>query len=330
MKKSSYVSEYIKKFPDAANGTLANILIRDLPEIFTDKEATRSSIRYVRGSLGVQARKKRKIKESEKKYSKHKGFNGVPEGLKEINDWKIVNLRLKKTLVLSDVHIPYHSKKALIAALNYGKENGCKDVLLLGDFIDFFSVSYFQKDPRKRNLQNELDTYYKIMDLIRYNFSGRIIYKIGNHEERYNTFMQLRAPELLGVNDFSLSKILRFNHYNITPIYDKKPVKINNNLTALHGHEFAKSVFSPVNPARGLFLRSKTTTICGHYHQTSNHTETDLNGKIISCWSVGCLCNLHPKWMPVNKWGHGFSIIDNKNDDFFAIDNKKIIKGIIT
>lgn len=330
MKKSSYVSEYIKKFPDAANGTLANILIRDLPEIFTDKESTRSSIRYVRGSLGVQARKKRKIKESEKKYSKHKGFNGVPEGLKEINDWKIVNLRLKKTLVLSDVHIPYHSKKALIAALNYGKENGCKDVLLLGDFIDFFSVSYFQKDPRKRNLQNELDTYYKIMDLIRYNFSGRIIYKIGNHEERYNTFMQLRAPELLGVNDFSLSKILRFNHYNITPIYDKKPVKINNNLTALHGHEFAKSVFSPVNPARGLFLRSKTTTICGHYHQTSNHTETDLNGKIISCWSVGCLCNLHPKWMPVNKWGHGFSIIDNKNDDFFAIDNKKIIKGIIT
>jgi hypothetical protein len=48
----------------------------------------------------------------------------------------------------------------------------------------------------------------------------------------------------------------------------------------------------------------------GHHHQTSEHTETNMNGEITTTYSVGCLCELHPAYLPINKWNHGFAIVD--------------------
>jgi hypothetical protein len=64
--------------------------------------------------------------------------------------------------------------------------------------------------------------------------------------------------------------------------------------------------------------------MCFHFHQTSEHTEPTISGEIITCWSVGCLCNLHPEYMPLNKWNHGFAEIYNE-DGFFNVKNRKII-----
>ena len=49
-------------------------------------------------------------------------------------------------------------------------------------------------------------------------------------------------------------------------------------LNLVHGHEFGGSIFSPVNIARGLFLPGKVSAMQGHNHQTSEHTESNMNG----------------------------------------------------
>jgi hypothetical protein len=99
-------------------------------------------------------------------------------------------------------------------------------------------------------------------------------------------------------------------------------------LNVIHGHEFGQSFFNPVNPARGLFLRAKTSTLAGHNHQTSSHHENNLNGKPTACFSMGCLCDLSPEYRPFagTKWNHGFAIVD-LDGETFRVHNHRIING---
>ncbi len=103
-----------------------------------------------------------------------------------------------------------------------------------------------------------------------------------------------------------------------------------NNLWGIHGHEYVGGISAPVNPARGLFLKAKVSTFQGHNHQTSEHTEPTLTGKMVTTWSLGCLSELHPAYMPLNKWNHGFAEVDlDPNGEDFEFNNKRIFKGKI-
>ena len=59
-------------------------------------------------------------------------------------------------LFLTDIHVPYHNIPALTAALKYGLENEINTIYINGDLIDFYAISRFQKDPRKRDLASEI------------------------------------------------------------------------------------------------------------------------------------------------------------------------------
>jgi hypothetical protein len=53
-----------------------------------------------------------------------------------------------------------------------------------------------------------------------------------------------------------------------------------------------------------------------------------MNGDITTTWSLGCLCELHPAYLPINKWNHGFAIVDVDGNNFH-VRNKRIHKGVI-
>lgn len=135
------------------------------------------------------------------------------------------------------------------------------------------------------------------------------------------------SGELDGVDEFKLEEIIKARAEGIEVISDKKIIKAGD-LNIVHGHEFGGSVFSPVNVARGLYLRAKVSAMQGHNHQSSEHTESDMNGNIKTTWSAGCLCELHPAYLPINKWNHGFAMVDIDGDNF-EVRNKRIYKGKI-
>ena len=84
-----------------------------------------------------------------------------------------------------------------------------------------------------------------------------------------------------------------------------------------------------IEDARGLFLRGKASAMQGHNHQTSEHTEPNMDGKIMTTWSIGCLCELHPQYMPINRWNHGCAFIEVADDGDFQVQNKRIMGGDI-
>jgi hypothetical protein len=82
-----------------------------------------------------------------------------------------------------------------------------------------------------------------------------------------------------------------------------------------------------VNPARGFFLKTKANFLGGHHHASSTHTESDINDNIIGAWSMGCLCELHPHYHPINKWNHGMATVEIDRSGEFNVNNIKIING---
>ena len=234
-----------------------------------------------------------------------------------------------RLLILSDVHIPYHNVEAVTLALQYGKDRNANGIMLNGDILDFYGLSTFEKDPRKRRFSAELEMGRQFLSILRKEFDGVPIYfKLGNHCERYERYLRIKAPELLDVAEFRMDVLLKFGELGVELIDDKRIIKFGN-LNIMHGHEFGKSVFSPVNPARGLYMRGKENCIAGHNHQTSSHVEPSMNGHVVNTWSTGCLCELHPSYMPINKWNLGFAYAEREQDNGFTVHNHTIIKGKI-
>ncbi len=84
----------------------------------------------------------------------------------------------------------------------------------------------------------------------------QIYFKFGNHDERYQHYLWQKLGELNGVEDFELENLIKKRVTGIKFITDKRIIKAND-LNIVHGHEFASSIISPVNIARGLYLRSR-------------------------------------------------------------------------
>jgi hypothetical protein len=139
-------------------------------------------------------------------------------------------------------------------------------------------------------------------------------------------YLMTKAPEIYDTEEFRLDILFKSAEKGFEYIAGKRVIEIGK-LRAIHGHEYGNGVNTPVNAARNLFLKSKSCTIEGHFHATSEHTETNIDGDVITCWSVGCLCGLHPEYRPLNKWNNGFCHIDTWGNGQFNIDNLRIIKG---
>ena len=235
----------------------------------------------------------------------------------------------KRIGILSDIHVPYHSIESLSAAITYLKKDKIDGLLLNGDTIDCHRLSRFIKDTKKRNFKLELDTFKELFNVFEKQFNCPIYFKVGNHEERYEHFLQEKAGELVGVEEFEFENIIKARARGIQIIGEKRVMKLNG-LNGIHGHEYIGGIAAPVNVARGLYLKGKVSAFQGHNHATSEHSETDMNGKIVTTWSIGCLSELHPAYMPLNRWNHGFAVVDlDENGEDYEFRNKRIFKGKI-
>lgn len=326
------VQEVIAEFPKSPTLTLARKIYSENPELFNTLETARSCVRYYRGTKGSKSRKDRGITERPEP-AKHANAMGIPNPFHlpetDETEWEpyVIPKAVTRLLVLSDVHIPYHNIEAVTLAIEYGKRKNVNGIMLNGDILDFYGLSTFEKDPRKRRFSEELEMGRAFLKVLRKEFEGvPIYYKLGNHEDRYERYLRIKAPELLDVQEFRMDVLLKFGEIGVELIDDMRIVHFGR-LNIMHGHEFGRSVFSPVNPARGAYMRAKENCIIGHHHQTSSHAEPTMNGKVVNTWSQGCLCELHPAYMPINKWNRGFAYVEREDDGDFTVHNHTIING---
>lgn len=322
--KAKIIREYISKFPNVPKAALARKIYKENSIIFKDAETVRSSIRRITGSNGNLNRKQAEHKDMFQPL--RKSTYDLPTSY--ANDYSAYEINQSKILIISDLHFPYQDNKAIELALDYGKDKKVNCILINGDLIDFANISRHEKDFRARSIAEEFEAVRKFLKALRLNFpKAKIVFKHGNHDERWEKFLYSKAPEIFDVHEFQLEVLLKLGELKIETVKDKRPIKIGK-LTALHGHELAGGGAGGVNPSRATFLKTLDSVIVGHYHKTSQHTETSMNGEVISVNSTGCLCGLNPLYMPINKHNLGFAYLelDIKTGNY-QLENLKIVKG---
>ena len=324
MKKQELVDEAVKQYIDMPTLTLAKLLMSNHPTVFTKIDNVRAMIRYRRGNKGQRNRNVAKKNYGEMYRKNGKAGYKIPSSdTKPNRAYRLVN---GKWLILSDIHIPYHNEEALEIALADGEANNIDHILLNGDTCDFYNCSSYQRDPEERDLANELTKTRQFLSHLRFRFpKARIVFKIGNHEDRWERYLYHKAPELIGVANFEMYYVLEFSKYGVELVKSMQKVKAGKHLTILHGHEVRNT---GVYPARTLLQRTHVCSIAGHNHRTSTYSEKTADQKIIGSWTTGCLCDMQPDYMPINQWNHGFAILELNGNDF-TVHNKRILNGVI-
>jgi predicted phosphodiesterase len=326
------------KHGDFANKTLAREIISNNPHLFEDSdlESVRSLIRKYRGANGEHNRKtshKKIIAEAQRdptkvyEYLQKFSKRSVQE---KTEDWHLpMNNATERVLILSDVHLPYHDLDALQAAVHYGIQQEITAIYLNGDIVDFADISRWTKPVGTPSVKVEKEMLIEFLTWLN-ELDVPIYYKLGNHEDRWRHYLLRQAPEFAADEYFTLEHYLSVKHL-VDDWIDSSQKAYFGKLMVLHGHEFGQSLFSPVNPARGLFLRAKCSVLAGHNHQSSYHAENTANEHEIGCWSTGCLSTLKPEYRPMayTKWNHGAAIVTVNEDRTYHVDNFRIMKGKI-
>lgn len=326
--KKDIVQDYIQRFPELPNKTLAAMIFTKEEGLFTDVEAARKMIRYYKGADGAVSKK---AADNQNRKVEH---STIKEGLRKLGliskaeNMESVELGAGSYLILSDIHLPFHDEDALALAIEYGLNHKVDALILNGDILDCYDVSRFGKELRRPKISEELEMGRQFLKYVSEKFP-RVLYKIGNHEERMRAYVLRNARELGDLQEVSLEYLLRFPEYGIEAV-NREMIKLGG-LIVMHGHEMGESIFSPVNPARGYFLKAKASTLIGHYHQVSHHSENNLHGEQVGVWSTGCLCSLSPDYRPYayTKWSNGFAYVTVNEDDTFQVKNFRILNGKI-
>lgn len=319
------VVEYLTKYPETPSLTLARKLKLDFPLLFPSLDAARSAVRYQRGTHGKINRKRIKNPMNHKTIDP----NRLPKSYTVDRKPHRIPASCRNVLIISDLHIPYHNKKAIEIALNDGLQNNADCIIINGDLLDFHHLSRFQKDPHKRKTKQEFEAAREFLIYLREMFpAAHIVWNEGNHDARYTNWLASHALEIFDDAYYSLNERLGLQDLAIHFV-SQHVLTYAGKLSISHGHNIVRGIFAPVNAARGVFLKTKESHLIGHTHSVSEHTEKRLSKEIITTWSTGCLCELNPDYDPfVNKASHGYAFVTLDAKGNYSVRNYRIYNGV--
>jgi predicted phosphodiesterase len=235
-------------------------------------------------------------------------------------------VKQKKVLFIPDVHCPFHDNVALEALYNFMNWWKPEKVIILGDLVDFYALSSFNKDPRRAlQLQKELDSSVQVLKDIRDRAPKADIHFIkGNHEHRLKKYLWSNSKELDGLRALQMEKLLEFDRFNIK-YHDNGRMKYKG-LVFKHGNVVRKySGYS----AKAEFEKNGTSGVSGHTHRLSVYRHTNESAPYIWIES-GCLCKLNAEYLngETPNWQQGFSVgYFKQNSSRFLLETIPIIKG---
>ena len=334
LKNTEIVHEYLEKFPEAPSKTLARKIYNENTGFFSSFESAYSRVRYYRGQQGKRQRDSL-IKGSNKNFKKELKTKVtqtqlfLPESHTKVRNQFTFPTGCMRLGIFGDVHIPFHDNTALETMFIKFEEENVDSILINGDLLDFYQLSFHEKDPRVIHFKDEIEAGKEFLAYLRDRFPGIPIYYItGNHENRFERYLRIKASELLDMDEFRLDVILHVAEYRIEFIPFRSKV-VFGDYTIEHGDKIPGA--GGVVPARTLLMRLKSNSIVNHFHKSSESSQRVYGvgePTTIKAYSLGCMCDLAPEYMEINEWNHGFAILKRIKDKV-SVTNYKIEGNII-
>lgn len=214
-------------------------------------------------------------------------------------------------LLIPDTHIPFHDQRCWRIMLKAAKAWKPDTVVIKGDFLDCFGISFFDRDPRRESsLSRELVTAkHKIKELETLG-AFTYIYCEGNHEERIRRHIARMNRNLgaIAAERLKLRDLLELDaKWEWVPY--KKHRKVGEGLYVTH--DVGKHGVTAVRDA-GQRYTGHSVSI-GHVHRGEVIYGRDIQGRVGSASCSGWLgsfpeADYMPPGSTVRDWVQGFGI----------------------
>ncbi len=222
---------------------------------------------------------------------------------------KATLLPFRRILIFSDVHIPFHAKKAWKLLLKV-VALGWDEIVINGDFADCLSVSFHPRNPQRRyRLHLEIAAINKCLDELQAAAGdAKITYIGGNHEYRLDRYIAEKAPELYGLQGTTFPDLLSLDDRGIAWIPYKAPAYRVGKLSVIHDIGRAG-----INTARQSLVDFGGNLVVGHSHRGGAAYQGTVRGESHVCvnggWlgDVGSVDYMH-KDKATRDWQLGFTV----------------------
>ncbi len=242
--------------------------------------------------------------------------------------------QLEKILFIPDSHVPYHDKKAFGLMMKSMKDFKPDHVIILGDFMDMYSVSSHSKDPKRAlNLKDEVDQTKEALLQVKSLGAKNNVFVSGNHEDRLERYLRDKAPELyeiisipeiLGLEDLKFKYVPYKDHYKI----GKLNITHDTGQAGRYAHYKAMDSF-------------QHNVVIGHTHRLGYAVEGNAQGErhvtAMFGWlgDVGAADYMHKiKYMRDWSLGFGVGYLDKKTGNVYLvpvpiINNTVVLEGTL-
>ncbi len=163
---------------------------------------------------------------------------------------------------------------------------GLTEIVILGDFADFYAVNSHGKHPGMMHLlQEEVFEVNRILDLIDKAFPDiKKYYLEGNHEYRLERYLYNQAPALFGVTQWDLL-------FNLNTRPNWFPIHYGSNQfhKVLGSDLFARHEPYSMTSAKTSLARCAANLVYGHIHRIEYAIARQPDGKRVVNFSPGWL-----------------------------------------
>lgn len=131
--------------------------------------------------------------------------------------------KLEKILLIPDSHIPYENKPDFNLMLKVAKSVGFDRLYTLGDFSDFFKVSFHERTlERRMGFGEEVEATNHRLDQLDATGIPYRHFIAGNHEYRFDRYLAEKAPELAELPGMNVPDMfgLKARGWKYTPYKD--------------------------------------------------------------------------------------------------------------
>lgn len=182
---------------------------------------------------------------------------------------------MAKTLVVPDVHVPFHCLKAEKLMHKLIKKHKPQKIVFLGDVCDVHALTTHPKIAHWRdNLEEELYQTYEYLYEVRKSAGAatEIVYIKGNHENRWERMVDSLAPQMSSLVRGMLPHHLGLEELDIEYVFNAgvTPVRCNTGagtMRFLHGHEIKGGGPIPARHALKIGQLLGESVHIGHTHK---------------------------------------------------------------
>ena len=233
--------------------------------------------------------------------------------------------RLKKVLFLTDTHSPYHSKEAYNLIEKVVREVQFDEVVVGGDFPDFYSISAHSKNPsRAGKFEEEVVVTNALLRRVESWGFAKKHYVRGKHEDGFFFFKQKTAYEMNGIVSCDGLLQLTKHKWSITPYKDHTMIG-----RLYVTHDVGKAGPTAVKDALNSY---QDNIIINHLHRISYMVEGNAKGvpHVAACFGwLGDVRQVDYMFrVKANRdWALGFGVGYVRDNGFVYLQPVPIVEG---